>query len=173
MPLQEEIKERLQEASEEKAAAIERRRQEALKRVREGFAYIFGEEPESVTLEGEQAVAHMDGIRFVVQRSGSATELKVLCTCKACGEEYVSYEGLGSIRSYSHRQDEAERRRKYGIQKLVRLQQRDYQPTGYSYDHQCYEGSLLLVLAAARTAAKKRGISPMAVLQEVARLPEQ
>lgn len=168
------------DAKQAEALALDQARQvaqrkQAIAHVGEGFEYIFGEKPESTTYEAGRAIAHMDDLRFVRAYDHAVMVLKVLCTCKACGEDFESWEGLGQTKNHysAARETKPEDRRKYAIERLVKLQQRNYQPNGYGHDHTCYEGSLLVVLAAARMAAKKRGVSTMTVLDEVARLPEQ
>lgn len=173
MALREEVTNRQIEVDILEKQRREASRISALKKVEAGFFFVFGERPDKVAWEN-QAIAYKDDLRFVLSYD-TTEQVKVLCTCKACGEDFVSSDSVGASGSHYGPQHERppEQRRANAIEQLAKLQRRNYQPDGYGRDHTCNQGGLYKVLRVAEAVGRDLGLSTLAVLDEVARLPQQ
>lgn len=162
-------------ASKNKAEkeALARRQEQSIKDMREGFKYVFGEAPDDVVPYGrEQAVALKDGLRFVYAYTGESRPnggLHVLCTCKHCGNDFVSWETMGPTKNHysSLRETSAEEKRARAVSNLAKLTRRDFQPNGHDYDHVCYAGAVESVRSRVYSAAKATGLSTFEIIQRV------
>jgi hypothetical protein len=149
------------------------RQQQAIESMRKGFEYVFGEPAEKVEPYGrEAAVAHMDGLRFVKHyggSSGASGGLHVLCACKHCGHDFVSWESVGAMENhYGPRSEKPPAdRRAYAVEQLAKLHRRDFQPNGHDHDHVCYAGAVDSVRSRVRSAAKATGLSQSEIIQRV------
>ena len=161
---------RKQEAAEDRASR-DARREAAAKKMEEGFRYVFDDDPDRIEPYGrEGAVAHKDGLRFVFSYGGASSSvggLHVVCTCKSCGEEFVSYESCGALKNHYGKGMEGTpaSRLEYAIKELAKLHGRNYQPNGYGHDHTCFEGSVGAVVTAVQRAARDTKRSTFEILR--------